>query len=92
MLMMPCKTDSKLFSFKDNTFSAFASDLPKNWNPGQVYDDACDVGFTIISARTGKPAVFALTKTVTDDGDTLSWVFKCVTHGLTHLACTIYND
>jgi hypothetical protein len=47
-----------MFSFKDNLFVAELSCLgdPKL---ERVYDDAADYGFTIISKKTGKPAVFA---------------------------------
>jgi len=58
-----------------------------------AFDDAFDEGFSIVSAKTGKIAVFALYNHEEDfEGDLLKWVFKCVTPGLTHLKAVIFND
>ena len=51
---------SDLFSWKAGTGVAEASDFGRG-NPitGQVYDDACDVGFIVASVRTAKEVVFS---------------------------------
>jgi hypothetical protein len=37
---------------------------------GQVYNDSCDEGFNIVSARTGRSATFVVSRHVEDqDGD-----------------------
>jgi hypothetical protein len=95
MLLNPSPICSSRFVLgKDKiTFIAEASDLGRSFSLGRVYDDACDEGFTIISKRTGKPAVFALYNHEEDgEGDLVSWIFKCVTPGLKHLKAVIYND
>jgi hypothetical protein len=93
MLLNPCPIPSSRFSFKNCTFVAEASDLGRDLRLGRVYDDAYDEGFTIISKQTGKGAVFALHNHEEDgEGDIVSWIFKCVTPGLTHLKAVIYND
>jgi len=93
MILTPNRISSSRFSFKDNTFSAEASDFGRRFELGRVYDDACDEGFSIVSAKTGKIAVFALYNREEDgEGDLVSWVFRCVTPGLTHLKAVIFND
>jgi len=68
--------------------------LGRSFKLGRVYDDACDEGFTIVSKKTGKSAVFALETTIRDDSgeDIGAWVFSCVTPGLTQLQAMIFND
>lgn len=93
MILKPTPISSSMFTFKNNTFVAEASDFGRNLRLGQVYDDACDEGFTIISEKTGKGAVFALYNHEEDgEGDLVSYIFKCVTPGLTHLKAVIFND
>jgi hypothetical protein len=93
MLLTPTPISSSKFSFKNNTFVAEASDFGRKLPLGRVYDDACDEGFSIVSAKTGKIAVFALYNHEEDkEGDLVSWIFKCVTPGLTHLKAVIFND
>ena len=93
MLLNPSPISSLKFSFKNNTFVTEASDLGRGFDLGQVYDDACDKGFTIISEKTGKGAVFVLWKDETDhEGYIVSWIFKCVTPGLTNLKAVIFDD
>jgi hypothetical protein len=60
---------------------------------GRVFDGAADEGFSIVSAKTGKIAVFAFYNHEKDgEGDLVSWIFRCVTPGLTHLKAVIFND
>lgn len=93
MILKPTPISSSMFTFKNNTFVAEASDFGRNLRLGRVYDDACDEGFTIISEKTGKGAVFAFYSHEEDgEGDLVSYIFKCVTPGLTHLKAVIFND
>jgi len=67
---------SNLFSFRDNTFSAFASDLTGHELMRQIYDDACDVGFAICS-RTGNIVKFHHADTFRNaDNDITHWTFN----------------
>lgn len=67
------------FSYKDRKFSAFASDFDKfafSQMFTQVFDDACDQGFEITSARTGKKVKMTLSETHRDrEGDLTHWEF-----------------
>jgi hypothetical protein len=93
MILTPNPISSSRFAFKGNTFSAEASDFGLNFKLGRVYDDAYDEGFSVVSAKTGKIAVFALYNHEEDgEGDLVSWIFRCVTPGLTHLKAVIFND
>ena len=91
MLLNPCPISSSRFLYKKGVFSAEMSEL-RDLKIGQVYDDACDVGFTIVSEKTGKPAVFARTSMEFREGDLISVNFKCATPGLTHLKVVLFND
>jgi len=68
---------SALFTWSrtDNLLVAEMSTLQGNGLIGfaRVYDDACDQGMTIRSARTGREVPFAVTHTEIRDGDTLYW-------------------
>jgi hypothetical protein len=65
-------------------FIAEISELPSFYRPGhfrgsfqfeQVYPDACDVGFTMISDRTGEEVVFAMTSTDMNGDEIAGWRF-----------------
>jgi hypothetical protein len=93
MILTSTPISSSRFSFSGNTFSAEASDFGRAFKLDRVYDDACDEGFSIVSAKTGNIAVFALYNHEKDaEGDLVKWIFKCVTPGLTHLKAVIFND
>lgn len=68
----PVSTNRFTYISADRMFVAEASDLPEF---GRVYDDACDVGLTLISARTGKEMVVTVNHTERDqaDGEFLYW-------------------
>lgn len=93
MILTPNPISSNKFSFRGNTFTADASDLGRAFSLSRVWDDACDEGFSIVSVKTGRAAVFALYDHDEDnEGDVTGWLFKCVTPGLTHLKAVIFND
>lgn len=95
MILKPAPVSSSDFIFKNNKFIGEMSEIGRQFKYfGRVYDDACDIGFTIISAKTGKHAVFALEKEVGDENDheIMAWEFRCVTPGLTNLTAVIFND
>lgn len=92
MILKPTPIHSTAFTFSKSTFVAEMSDLG---NPlmGRVYDDACDIGFSVISAKTGKHAVFAFESTDRDgEGEAVGFRFTCVTPGLKHLRALLIND
>lgn len=66
----PVSTGRFTYSKRTCTFSAEASDLPQ---PGRVFDDACDVGYTLVSERTGAEVVFAESGRETDSEGDLLW-------------------
>jgi hypothetical protein len=70
--------NSKQFRYEacTTTFYAEASDLGRN--PfDRIYSDACDEGFSIESAKTGKVGVFYLSHTKIDrDNDIVYWELK----------------
>ena len=93
MMLAPSPVSSNKFFFNKSsgTFIAEASDL-QGFRLGRVYDDACDEGFSIVSEKTGKSAVFALADEIFRNEDIGGWNFVCVTPGLKQLKAVIFND
>lgn len=57
-------------------FIAEASELPQ---PGRIWDDAADIGYELISHRTGEAVLFYLHKEIRDrDGDIEAWIYRPV--------------
>ena len=61
-----------------NSFIAEASDLPKGFDPlSQVWNDACDAGFILVSERTGKELLFTFSHEDKNiEHETMGWNFK----------------
>lgn len=60
---------------------------------GQVYDDACDVGLTLVSRRPGyREIVFAVEHEERREGDILYWDLEPVTGGPASFTVRIFND
>jgi hypothetical protein len=92
MILKPAPISSSKFAFENGVFSAEASEL-KDLKLGRIYDDSCDMGFTIISEKTGNGVVFAQTEDTLDtEGDLISINFVSVTPGMTNLKVVIFND
>lgn len=73
----PVSTDRLHYTPARNEFTAEISDLGRGFNFGRVYDDACDVGVTVVSARTGREIVFAVEHEDRDrEGELLSWTLR----------------
>jgi hypothetical protein len=95
-LLRPVTYSTDLFSFKNNTFVVEDSTLRAPWNgpSGRVYNDACDVGFTLVNQKTGGEIVMAQDGTDKDrEGEVLGWRFTCVyPKKFKHLKALIIND
>lgn len=97
MILHPPEISTKLFSYhaEDKTFSAEISTLEGNggFALGQVYDDACDEGFTLVSQRTGQLVVFARHSEDKDrEGDIVGWWFESVSRGFKGFKVLVIND
>jgi hypothetical protein len=90
--------DSNRFTFKDDTFTAEASDFKGHNYERQIYDDACDIGIAIKSSVTGKVMKFHLHDTKIDnDNDILFWEYHPCSEDardpkLKNLKVIIFND
>lgn len=92
MILRPTPLSSNNFTFKNNQFIGEISQF-NGMEFERVYDDACDVGFSVISAKTGKHAVFAFDKKETDgENELIAFHFVCVTPGLKNLKAVLFND
>jgi hypothetical protein len=93
MLLSPPSIDGNMFSWKNGSGCAEASDFgPEGLPWGRVYDDACDVGFTVVSNKSGKCVVFALNHTEINDGDIQFWEFVSVTPNNKGIKIKVFND
>ena len=70
-------TDDLTWWPKDRQFSGYISDVSRQGFMPQrpIWDDSCDVGFELKSAKTGKVVIFALEKIDEDEGDIHGWWF-----------------
>jgi hypothetical protein len=76
MILTPTRVSTSTFHWDADRrmFSAEISDLGREFNFEQVYDDACDEGMTLISHRTGQAVTCAVTHVERDrEGDLLYW-------------------
>jgi hypothetical protein len=60
----------------EKTFVTEASDLGKAFIFGQIYTDACDIGFWMEFVKTGDRMLFYYDKTDLDGEETAGWWFK----------------
>lgn len=85
---------TKQFSYLEATqeFCAEASDLGDN-HLSRLYDDACDVGFVLVSHKTGREVPMCLDRTDVDrrECETVGWLFRAVDPSLPFTAYVI-ND
>lgn len=95
------KISSKYFHYdkKENLMVAEISDFPKGFNPlGRIYDDAYDIGFTIISTKTGRELTFYLVDKDANGKETFGWRFAVVPECVKGIqdnglpGCLIIND
>lgn len=85
-ILKPTTVSSDKFTWYKETDKGFVgsteiSDLGRNFEFGRVYDDACDEGLTIVSAKTGLGTVWAIDGHDEREGDIMGWHLKCVTPG-----------
>lgn len=76
MILSPTPVSSRRFYWDASTltFVADLSDLGKDFQFGRVYDDACDIGLTLVSQRTGTEVVFAIEDEKRDSEGELQYI------------------
>lgn len=87
------EVSSTLFIYvkESNALVAEISDIQEDLF-GPLYNDACDQGFVVRSARTGVAVPYYLASTHKDrEGDITHWTFQPATRGISTYV-TIYND
>jgi hypothetical protein len=93
-MIIGTKIPSELFSNKNSERSLYAeaSDLTGYKFLGHLYDDAADVGFVMVSERTGQEQAFSLSiEKRNDDNEIEYWVFTTLIGGKLYF-CKIWND
>ena len=95
MLLQTPEVNMAMFHYhpEDKTFTQEISTLGRDFQLGQVYDDACDEGFTMVSHHTGKHVAFAQCSVDKDrEGDIAGWWYESVTPGHKGFRCLVIND
>lgn len=96
MILKPSPLSSRHFHYipAKNMLVAEMSDFGRSFDFGRVYDDACDIGLTIRSERTGREIVFAVEHIERDrEGDLLYWTLRPVNRNEWAAGTVrIYND
>ncbi len=101
MLLHPVAISTERFTYlkDERLFVAEDSDFGPNGIPlGRVYDDACDIGFTLRSHQTGREIVFATWETKKNgEGDVLYTEYRPAPYqsglnGLSDLKVHVLND
>jgi hypothetical protein len=93
MLLKPAPTSTRQFLYQPagNLLTAEMSSLN---GFGRVWDDACDEGLTLVSHRTGREVVYAVSGMERDrDGDIAAWTLRPASPRDAALPTVkIYND
>lgn len=93
-ILKPTRVPSDAFTWNGNLGTCEISDLGRDFRFGQVYDDACDEGVTVVSSKTGEEVVFAITGRDMDHSgeDIAGWRLQGVTPGYKTMQLLIIND
>lgn len=95
--MYPFPSDRFTYNASDKTFTAEASDLQDN-HLQRIYDDACDVGLTIVSTKTGIAITYYMEAEYYREGELTHWVYLPLTEDVRKhpsaegTSVTIFND
>jgi hypothetical protein len=83
------------FAWKGTTGCAEVSELTDGGShgfEGRIYADACDIGFTVVSDRTGRRITFALVSTERDaDNDVAMWKYRGIGRD-SDFVIIVFND
>jgi len=91
-------SDKFHFDRETMTMSADITDLGVEELWERAYPDACDAGFRIVSARTGRSVMFVVEGEDRHDGDLIAWRLKAVKDRRHHepildlMKVVVYND
>ena len=89
--MKPAPVSTRQLTW-DPTNRQYTGEMSSTRGFGRVYDDACDEGLTLVSARTGNEEVFVVVDEDRDaEGDTRFWTLKPVNRSL-DATLILFND
>lgn len=93
-ILKPAPVSSTQFTWLSDRrmYVAEISDLGKGFSFGQVYDDACDIGFTLVSKTGDREIVFAVEVEATEDNEIKWWDFEPANRLHCGFNVRIFND
>ena len=72
-ILRPCPVSTRQFHY-EAARTRFVGDISSTHGFGRVYNDACDEGLTLVSARTGREVTFVVNREHRNaDGDITHW-------------------
>jgi hypothetical protein len=89
------------YDARTKVFTAESSELDQGGSQPvfeQVFDDACDIGLTMVSDRTGVEIRFYVSQWMMQEGDIVCWVLRPrkqdqIRHpSVAHCTIKIFND
>lgn len=72
MILHPPATATRQLSY-DPKLNQYVGEVSDTNGFGRVYDDACDIGMTLVNLRTGREVVFSVDREDYRDGELVSW-------------------
>jgi hypothetical protein len=94
-VLTPARTSTRQLSWQAAD-RVYAGEISSTNGLGRVFDDACDEGLTLVSARTGREMVFMVDHVTRDeeDGTILVWTLIPVNRADRQLVTSIqlFND
>ncbi len=69
------RLSSNQFTYHKGAFVAEVSDLGGHLPADPIYPDACDLGFQMVSEKTGRVATFYFSREHRADGDITHWTY-----------------
>lgn len=93
MILKPTPISTRAMSMHSGMLVCEHSDL-RNAPMGRVWDDACDIGYTVVSHRTGREAVYAVEHVQRDGEGELQYTDLRPASHADHALPTlrVYND
>lgn len=96
MILKPSPISTRRFFYQKDAglLTAEISDFGPGFGFGQVYDDACDEGLTLVSHKTGTEVTYGVEHVERDrEGDLLYWDLRPADRKLDYLPTVrIFND
>lgn len=87
----PCPVSTRQFTWLADQ-RTYVGEISSTYGLGRVYDDACDEGLTLVSAKTGREVVFVVTETGVREGEIFDWTLRPAYDKYLDVTIKLLND